>query len=271
MPKTTNSGKNFSRSAKRPAGEKCGSETASTPAVDLTGDVLSEWQRPLSGEHDKAVVSPYVKCAGGVLVHRSRILSAPYHPRVISDEARKRLKSNIERVGLIDLTIWNRRTGNTVGGHQRLSILDSLHRGKPYLLPVQVVDLDEKTEKEQNVFLNNSAAQGDYDPESLELLLSEIDGTAAGFSESELIQMFGDISAAVSAESLAAAADAGREMDKWVAKGQENLKKRMDQDWDYYAVVVFASHADRKAFTDRLRAEDNRYVNGATLMGLLSR
>lgn len=114
-------------------------------------------------------------------ISRDQISNAPYNPRQIAPAARKLLMSNLEKVGLIEPIVWNVRTGNIVGGHQRLSILDDLHgEGKPYKLTVSEVDLDLTEEKTQNVFLNNPAAQGTFSQELMADLLGDEQFMAGG-------------------------------------------------------------------------------------------
>lgn len=133
-----------------------------------------------------------IKQAEQRTVKRSEINFASYNPRVISDDARKKLKKNLQTVGLLGGVVWNERTGNLVSGHQKVSIMDAVNRyeaetGKnDYEFRVEVVDFDEKTEKEQNLFMNNKAVQGTYDDDMLRSLLTEIDYTNAGFEEMDL-------------------------------------------------------------------------------------
>lgn len=61
----------------------------------------------------------------------------------------------------------NKRTGLTVvSGHQRLSVMDELQKYDPttkendYKIRVDVIDVDEKQEKELNILCNNPNAQG---------------------------------------------------------------------------------------------------------------
>ena len=133
-----------------------------------------------------------IKQAEQRTVKRSEIQFASYNPRVISEDARKKLKKNMQTVGLLGGVVWNIRTGNLVSGHQKVSIMDAVNRYNPetgdndYEFRVEVVDFDEKTEKEQNLFMNNKAVQGTYDDDMLRSLLSEIDYTNAGFEEMDL-------------------------------------------------------------------------------------
>jgi ParB-like chromosome segregation protein Spo0J len=94
------------------------------------------------------------------LIQRSQIKSAEYNPRGISKDARKRLKNMLAKHGLVSSLTWNKRTGNLVAGHQRLSILDELEKGQDYALNVDVVDVDETEEKKLNIQLNNPSMQG---------------------------------------------------------------------------------------------------------------
>lgn len=134
-----------------------------------------------------------IKQAEQRTVRRSEIQFASYNPRVISEEARKKLKKNLQTVGLLGGVVWNTRTGNLVSGHQKVSIMDAVNRYNPetgdndYEFRVEVVDFDEKTEKEQNLFMNNKSVQGQYDDDMLRAMLSDgIDYTNAGFEELDL-------------------------------------------------------------------------------------
>ncbi len=133
-----------------------------------------------------------IKQAEQRTVKRSEINFASYNPRVISDDARKKLKKNLQTVGLLGGVVWNERTGNLVSGHQKVGIMDAVNRydaetgNNDYEFRVEVVDFDEKTEKEQNLFMNNKAVQGTYDDDMLRSLLTEIDYTNAGFEEMDL-------------------------------------------------------------------------------------
>lgn len=126
------------------------------------------------------------------VVDREKINETYYNPRIISEAAYKQLKDYISDVnsgGLLDPLSWNERTGNLLGGHQRLRILDQLHRGKPYKLTVAACDMDEKEEVRGNIFLNNTSAQGTWDVEKLRAIKDEfmdLDLLDCGFSNDDL-------------------------------------------------------------------------------------
>lgn len=126
-------------------------------------------------------------------IHRSDIKNAPYNPRVIGEGARKRLKKGLRKFGLVETLVWNKRTGNLVSGHQRLSIVDELEKSKDYEVTVSAIDVDEKDEMALNVQLNNASMMGEFD---IDGLISMADAGADidnfGFSESDKEILFGD-------------------------------------------------------------------------------
>lgn len=124
---------------------------------------------------------------------RSQIHFANYNPRKISDEGRRQLKRSIKQYGVVGGIIVNRATGYTlVGGHQKVSVLDELNRYNPdtqendYTLRVELVDVDEKTEKEMNIVLNNPNVGGEWDYDKLRQIVPDIDYKSAGLTEEDL-------------------------------------------------------------------------------------
>jgi len=102
----------------------------------------------------------------------NEINPAPYNPRIDlkpGDPEYEALKKSIERFGLVDPLIWNKRTNRLVGGHQRLKVLKDLGYETA---DVVVVDLPESVEKTLNIALNN--IQGDWEETKLEALLAEL-------------------------------------------------------------------------------------------------
>ena len=203
-------------------------------------------------------------------VHRSAIQNAPYNPRDMSDESRRRLKENIGKKGLQATLTWNKRTGNLVAGHQRLSVIDSLEGTKDYWLDVAVVDLDDKAEREQNLFMNNPLAHGDWNIDKLAGLFKDdkIDADAAGFAAADIYQLFGDVPGSHNAEYLDRLADGVRKTAEMVQGIAENVDLR--DHIHFYSVVVFKDNDTREAFTDALGFEDNRFVDGRALLRKLN-
>lgn len=79
---------------------------------------------------------------------------AGYNPRKDlkpGDVEYEKLKRSIEEFGYVEPVIWNKSTGNVVGGHQRLKILHQMGFEE---VDCVMVDLDEQKEKALNIALN---------------------------------------------------------------------------------------------------------------------
>jgi hypothetical protein len=203
-----------------------------------------------------------------VEIHRSQITNAPYNPRTINDEARKRLRQNIKKIGLVCTLTWNRRTGNLISGHQRLAALDALEGSQDYKLTVSAVDLDPKAEQEQNVFMNNPLTHGDWDIEKLEAMFAggmEADG--AGFDAADVYQLFGD-SPAIKSELMTDLAETIRAVGERVEKISKKIGETRDSP-HFYTVVVFDSWESRKRLTDKLGVGDNRFIDARLLLAAM--
>ena len=113
---------------------------------------------------------------------------APYNPRKDlqpGDPEWEKLRNSIIEFGYIDPIIWNRATGNIVGGHQRFKILKAEGIEE---FEVSVVHIeDEEKEKALNIALNKTG--GDWDENKLAALLTELSEEAqqlTGFADEEL-------------------------------------------------------------------------------------
>ncbi len=97
---------------------------------------------------------------------------APYNPRIDlkpGNPEYETLKRSIDTFGCVEPLVWNKRSGNLVGGHQRFKVL--LARGDTEV-DVSVVDLPPEKEKALNIALNKIS--GDWDPRKLAQLLDEL-------------------------------------------------------------------------------------------------
>jgi hypothetical protein len=97
--------------------------------------------------------------------------AAEYNPRRISKAALKGLTASMEQFGVLEPIIVNERTGNVVGGHQRLKGLEA--KGV-VVTDCVIVDFDEATEKAANVTLNNPNIAGTFETDGLAELLAGI-------------------------------------------------------------------------------------------------
>ena len=120
---------------------------------------------------------------------RSEIHPADYNPRGIDKEGLKNLKRSLKEFGVLGGIIVNSRTDFTVvGGHQKIALLDEFHKypDNDYTLRVEVIDVDEKTEKTINIALNNPNVGGFWDFEKMRQLIPDIDYRAAGLNDADL-------------------------------------------------------------------------------------
>lgn len=205
-------------------------------------------------------------------VHRSRLKGADYNPRQITEEAKFRLREAMREVGLVQPIVWNKRSGNIVGGHQRLRQLDSLEGRPDYLLTVAVIDVDDVREREINVLLNNPEVCGDWDLAKLQDVLDfeGLEVANAGFDAADVLRMFGEAAIQHQGGDSAAKDEANAALGTIKnAYGKLAEACAPKDDTDFYMVVIFRGYDDRKAFTDRLGLIDNRYVDGRVLVALL--
>ncbi len=84
---------------------------------------------------------------------------AKYNPRKDlkpGDPEYEKLKRSIETFGYVEPVIWNKKTGNIVGGHQRFKVLKQ--EGAKEIECV-VVDISSDKEKALNVALNKVSGE----------------------------------------------------------------------------------------------------------------
>lgn len=122
-----------------------------------------------------------------------RINAAAYNPRVDlqpGDPEYEKLRRSIEEFGYVEPIVWNERTGNMVGGHQRYKIMvGELGHTE---LTVSVVSLDDPQERMLNLALNK--VTGRWDDEALARLLDELQASGAdldlsGFEQHEIDEL----------------------------------------------------------------------------------
>jgi ParB-like chromosome segregation protein Spo0J len=121
---------------------------------------------------------------------------ARYNPRKDlkpGDPEYEKLKKSMETFGYVEPIVWNKRTENIVGGHQRLKILQEQAHTE---IECVVVDLDETQEKALNVALNK--VSGEWDLPKLADLISELDDgifdiSITGFDAAEIEDLFSKV------------------------------------------------------------------------------
>jgi DNA modification methylase len=128
------------------------------------------------------------------------IRRAEYNPRVElapGDPDYEKLRRSIAEFGLVEDLVYNARTGNLIGGHQRLTVLE--HEFSATHVDVKVVDLPPAKEKALNVALNKVV--GRWDDAKLAALLMElrlpdsgVDVASSGFDALEIDEALARVS-----------------------------------------------------------------------------
>ena len=186
-------------------------------------------------------------------ISRADIKNADYNPRIMDKEAKKRLKEGLKKHGLVSTLTWNKRTGNLVGGHQRLEQLDALERNKDYSLDVCVIDVDEAEEAVLNVQLNNPSMQGDWDLEKLAMITEEfdVDFDDMGFSKLDVEFMYDGDERFTQMFDTPETEEVKKGLEE-VKAARQASKERMQENnnINFYSVIVFE---DEKAKADFYR------------------
>jgi DNA modification methylase len=144
---------------------------------------------------------------------------AAYNPRKDlkpGDAAYEKLKRSIEEFGYVEPVVWNRQTGNVVGGHQRLKVLLALGHAE---IDCVVVELDAQREKALNIALNK--IQGEWDENKLAEVMAELDAGAfdvslTGFDVAEVDELLNKF---YSKEAVQDDFDPDKEKERIEAKG----------------------------------------------------
>ena len=225
-------------------------------------------------------------------IQRSDINFANYNPRKITQEARKNLKANLKRVGLLGGIVWNEVTGNLVSGHQRISVIDEVNKYNPdtrtndYLIRVDVIDVDEQQEKELNILMNNPNAQGTWDFDALARIVPDIDWKDAGLTDADLnmigvdylLQTEEENSIADALSDMMVPVSEQKEADK-AAKQLERAEKvahmkevkhqvkenaqKQAENMDAYVMLSFDTYEAKAAFCERFGYEpDMKFIKG---------
>ena len=208
-------------------------------------------------------------------IRRSDIQKASYNPRLIDEENKKRLEKGIKTHGLVEPLVWNKRTGNLVSGHQRLSILDKLENKKDYELDVSVIDVDEAEEKRINVQLNNASMQGTYDYDMLGELALDIGDSLEdlGFSDFDAEIMFGTSDRFQELLPDVKAVEAAKGDIKEIKENRKAMKEKYAEsnNIDFYFVVVCKDQKEKDELFRKMSVPDTEQYVSSTQLRRLSK
>lgn len=90
----------------------------------------------------------------------STLREAEYNPKTLDPAARKALKADLRKFGMVEPILVNKRTMTVINGHQRMSVWKELGNDT---IPAFFVDVDEQTEKKMNLDLNNPHIEGQWE------------------------------------------------------------------------------------------------------------
>lgn len=188
-------------------------------------------------------------------INRADIKNADYNPRIMDKDAKKRLREGLKAHGLVSTLTWNKRTGNLVGGHQRLEQLDSLEGSANYSLDVAVIDVDEAEEAILNIQLNNPSMQGEWDLDKLADMTVDfgIDFDDMGFTKTDVDFMFdGDerFSDLFENPEKMETVERLNEVKQVRKNAKEQFKENENLNW--YSVIVFENEEAKREFYKKI-------------------
>jgi len=205
-----------------------------------------------------------------VEIKRSQINFAPYNPKKHTSEAIKKQLKNLLRVGYLGGVVWNETTGNIVSGHKRVMAFDLHYKydgtaEKDYTIKIGRVEMDEKTEKEQNIYMDARSTNTEQDLDLIHDLLSDIDYKNAGLTDEDIQFIGADFNFGNSeVEDISNAFDelnvplqekkqAVKEMKKQIRDNADEKAKNLIS----YVVLNFDDFKTKQAFMQRFGFEKN--------------
>lgn len=230
---------------------------------------------------------PKYKQSETVVIKRSQINFAPYNPRKEDPEVIKKLKKNFKTVGYLGGIVWNQLSSYLVSGHKRVQTLDIINNydGTPetdYEIKVEAVELDDKTEREQNIFMNSPSAMGEFDMEKIKVLVPEIDYKAAGLSEADMniygISVMQDEISSELSDTLGDFEEIQRPFEERkaaVKEMKEQIRQQAEQkaeDIESYVMLNFKSYRAKSSFMLRFGFRpDDKIIPGEMFSDMVER
>lgn len=225
-------------------------------------------------------------------INRSQINLNPYNPKKHSDEQVKNQLKNLKKVGYIGGIKWNKVTGNLIDGHRRIKALDLYHKydgskEKDYLVKVESVEFDSKTEKEQMTYEALGNTKADY--HLVAEYINDIDYQDIGLSNEDLnsiislievetppiVDTFDDFILPVEEPKQKEKTEepTAEEKKEKVKEMKEQIKENAIErqlNENAYITLSFSTHRDKTIFCELLNIrEDESFAKGEEVLALI--
>ena len=217
-----------------------------------------------------------IKQSETVVIKRSQINFAPYNPKNHSKQAIETQKKNFKKVGFLGGIVWNATTNNLVSGHKRIMALDLINgydgEGQTdYEVKVERVEMDDKTEKEQNIFMDAQSTNTKQDYRLIAEIINDIDYTLAGLTDNDLniieavSPSFSIGNDPIQQNDIDEIATVYKEKKDSVkkAKAEQKQKAIAAFEGDSYVILSFNNYENKVAFMERMGFEiTQKYIQG---------
>ena len=217
-----------------------------------------------------------IKQSETVVIKRSQINFAPYNPKNHSKQAIETQKKNFKKVGFLGGIVWNATTNNLVSGHKRIMALDLINGydgdgQTDYEVKVERVEMDDKTEKEQNIFMDAQSTNTKQDYRLIAEIINDIDYTLAGLTDNDLniieavSPSFSIGNDPIQQNDIDEIATVYKEKKDSVkkAKAEQKQKAIAAFEGDSYVILSFNNYENKVAFMERMGFEiTQKYIQG---------
>lgn len=216
------------------------------------------------------------------IIKRSKINLNPINPKRHSDERVKLQKKNLQKVGFLGGIVWNEKSGNLIDGHRRIKAMDLHYKydgtsSTDYNVKVEVVNLDDKAEKEQLTYMAVGNTKPDID--LIADYINDIDYSDVGLSEAELndilsISGIDDIRLSDSLDNLLSSpVKESKRLDRTEEEKVAHMKEvkhqvkenaqKQAENMDAYVMLSFDTYEAKAAFCERFGYEpDMKFIKG---------
>lgn len=226
-------------------------------------------------------------------IKRSQINLNPINPKRHSDDQVKLQKKNLQKVGFLGGIVWNEKTGNLIDGHRRIKAMDLHYKydgtlNTDYDVKVEVVNLDDKNEKEQLTYMAIGNTKPDID--LIANYISDIDYSDVGLDISELNdilainmdtpslvdsldELLSPVSSLDNIDSLDIEEKTYEEKKEHMKAVKQQVKEsaiERQQNEEAYIMLSFSSYGTKGDFCDLLGiSTDDKFVKGEDVLRLI--